>query len=527
MSFTIENKDEYCKEKDNIPQILTLPNEIIYEIFSHLSFETLHFSLRMVCRKMKCLVNRLTDVGGLFILLSKRKRNDQQNQLIDVIQTPNKSFKIKWKSIPCTPNESFFRKICTEKCQTHPSAELCYHTSSYEISRSQRTYQVYDEYFYFNAGDKVFCLHYHRKKFILYRYNVMNNNWDTFSDKSYNVKCNHIDYCPRSKFILNFEIRKPKHKPHPINLQEGVPDYRYQHSVYQSSPFLRLSKDGINNVQTKRTYEAWFCMCHIYLKSPKELETLELYSVLRIGPQRLMFVGGIWTHRINGRIERTEGQSGEVVNLVEHPNTSHNFINRHVIQVDLNSREYIVSWKSKYIDEMPYRPNPFCFKLKNNLYIAGHRSIRSFDNHLNEKERRLMCTSCPSFTSYTNKNKTKITSKEIICCCCDKFDLSEEKYYRNICSLPRPITNLIDLKVTTNKKESLALIDFYDPMDCRDKIWIFTEKDEKFEEHWDPNSEPCLDCKEDPRNTNFFGDGFMMGHHRVHPSWKMKIMNIQ
>ena len=73
------------------------------------------------------------------------------------------------------------------------------------------------------------------------------------------------------------------------------------------------------------------------------------------------------------------------------------------------------------------------------------------------------------------------------------------------------------MKVTTNKNESLALIDFYDPTDCRDKIWIFTEKGEKFEEHWDPNSEPCLDCKEYTRNHS----------HRVHPSWKMKLMNIQ
>ena len=346
---------------------------------------------------------------------------------------------------------------------------------------------------------------------------MMNNNWDTFSDKCYTVKCNHIDYCPLSKWIWNFEIRPPKHKTHPINLQEGVPDYSYQHFGYHNGPFLQPSKYGINNVQTKKTYEAWFCECHVGLNCPKELENLELYSALRIGSQRLLFVGGIWTHRIDTRIERTGGQSSEVVNLVEHPTTGQNFINRHVIQVDLNTRECIVSWKSKYIDEMPYRPNPFCFKLKNNLYIAGHRSYRPFDSHLNEKERRLMCTSCPSFTSYTNKNKTKITSKEIICCCCDKFDLLEEKYYRNICLLPRPMTNLIDLKVTTNKNESLALIDFHDQKDRRDKLWIFTEKEEKFEEYWDPKSEPCLDCKEDTINH----------HHRVHPSWKMKLINIQ
>ena len=330
----MSNTDEYCQEKNNSLQLLTLPEEIIHEMLSHLSFETLYFSLRMVCRKMKCLVDRYTDVGGLFILLSKNNRHNQQNQLIDVIQTPNKAFKINWKTIPSTPNESFYRETCTERCRYFPYEELCHHTLSRELRRSRRIYETYDEYFYFSTGGKTFCLHHHRKKFILYRYNVMNNNWDTFPDKCYTVKCKHIDYCPRSKFILNFEIRPPKHKSHPINLPEGVPDYRYPHSVYQSSPFLQPSKDGINNFQTKRTYEAWFCKCHIHLKRPKELESLKLYSVLRIGPQRLLFVGGIWTHRVYGRVVRTEGQSGEVVNLVEYPNTSHNFINRHVIQLD-------------------------------------------------------------------------------------------------------------------------------------------------------------------------------------------------
>ena len=105
--------------------------------------------------------------------------------------------------------------------------------------------------------------------------------------------------------------------------------------------------------------------------------------------------------------------------------------------------------------------------------------------------------------------------------------MSDEKYYRNICSLPRPIENLTNLKVTTNKNESLALINFYDQTDCRDKIWIFAEKEEKFEEHWDPNSEPCVECIEHPLNTSMSYNEYNKYNHRRHSSWKMNIMNIQ
>ena len=41
----------------------------------------------------------------------------------------------------------------------------------------------------------------------------------------------------------------------------------------------------------------------------------------------------------------------------------------------------------------------------------------------------------------------------------------------------------------------MAIIHFYDAEDCQEKIWIFSEKDEQFEEHLDPNSKICHRCK--------------------------------
>ena len=100
----------------------------------------------------------------------------------------------------------------------------------------------------------------------------------------------------------------------------------------------------------------------------------------------------------------------------------------------------------------------------------------------------------------------------------------EEKYYRNICSLPTTLRNIVNLKIATNKNDSLAVIEFYDAVDCRDKLWIFTEKEEKFEEHCDPKSEPCKQCKDDPLNSNLV---CRKRNHSSHFSCKKQILRIQ
>ena len=111
------NNDKCCKYK-NDPQMITLPEEIIYEIFSYLSFETLHFHLSKVCIQMKHFVDHYTDVGGLFFFASRWNRNRKNNQLVDVIQTRNKTFRINWKTVPSTPNESYHQRSGTKRCQS-------------------------------------------------------------------------------------------------------------------------------------------------------------------------------------------------------------------------------------------------------------------------------------------------------------------------------------------------------------------------------------------------------------------------
>ena len=277
----------------------------------------------------------------------------------------------------------------------------------------------------------------------------------------------------------------------------------------------------MTNITTGNTNEAQFCKGFIPLKKPEELHYIKHFSALRVGPKSLLIIGGFCIPKS----KKTLGRLNEIVNLVEHPNTSHSYINRYLHQVDLNQEDYTISWKSKYIAEMPYRSHPFCFKLKTNLYIAGHTPIAKFDHSLSDDERLLACTICTSKMKRADISPhIWIESESVECSCCDKYDLKEEKYYRNVCSLPSTLRNIINLKVATNKDESMAVFEFYDAVDCRNKVWIFTEKEEKFEEHWDPKSDPCSQCKDNPLNSSLF---CRKGNHSSHDSCKTQILRMK
>ena len=85
--------EKYLNDDSN-KQLIKLPEEIIREIFGYLSFETLYFTLRKVCKKMKCYVDHFTDVGGVFFLEGQKKGWAQKSQVIYIIKAKNGQFRI-------------------------------------------------------------------------------------------------------------------------------------------------------------------------------------------------------------------------------------------------------------------------------------------------------------------------------------------------------------------------------------------------------------------------------------------------
>ena len=94
--------EKYLNDDSN-KQLIKLPEEIIREIFSYLSFETLYFTLRKVCKKMKCYVDHFIDVEGIFFLEGHRRGRIQHSEVIYIIQTKNKQFKVFWRPVSFVP----------------------------------------------------------------------------------------------------------------------------------------------------------------------------------------------------------------------------------------------------------------------------------------------------------------------------------------------------------------------------------------------------------------------------------------
>ena len=77
-----------CPDGSNIFSIIRLPEEILREIFDYLSFETLYFALRKVCKKIQTYVDRYVDFAGTsFLFVCKEGSEDK---VIEIIELPKK-----------------------------------------------------------------------------------------------------------------------------------------------------------------------------------------------------------------------------------------------------------------------------------------------------------------------------------------------------------------------------------------------------------------------------------------------------
>ena len=420
---------------------MALPEEIFREIFYYLSNSTLYFSLRKVCKQMCHYVDRYIVVRGTFFLVSWEKC--RPNQIIDVIKTPSKRFKIDWKTNIWFPN----RPDSLEKTKIGCSCECKDNPLWYSIIDASINCSVTDG-----------------RKFIFYRYDILSNKWNIGSENC-NVFRRAIDGKRRLTYYRTPSTLHSLNHCRPILLPENIQD-KYDRGSYRTGKNLFLQLSGETNEKLDGAYEAQFCSCKIDLNRC--------------------------------------------------------VINRYILQANLNKNGYDITRNIDYMADMPNRTRPIFFKLKESLYIAGSYPIWSkIKGWMGTDHRNLVLN---KFQHYTGDN-----FKTADCVCCDKFDLSNEKYYPNICSIPAPLTYLTNLKVTTNKNESLAIIHFYDPIACREKIWLFNELDEQFEEHWDPNSKACSKCQritDDQDLNNSTTILSRMKLHMDHNQWKMRLLSI-
>ena len=78
--------NDKCQDGNNISPIMTLPEETMRKIFNYLSFETLFFSLRRVCKNIQTYVDRYLKVRGTSLLIGYQEGTEKE--VIEIMKDP-------------------------------------------------------------------------------------------------------------------------------------------------------------------------------------------------------------------------------------------------------------------------------------------------------------------------------------------------------------------------------------------------------------------------------------------------------
>ena len=464
------------------PVIMDLPEQILRQIFLHLDHITLFVSLRNVCQRMKTYVNRYIGKGGLFILIGQ---SGSPIELYCIFQRSPVKFNIYKKFISpivCNGDQEHRGSPCGLKCPP-------FHSNSYSYS-----YQLN----YFSWNDELLaCKNRYCKDSRLYQYQFMTDTWKVIFNK--------LSFCETKD-----PVQTCQHLP-PIDLLEGTSftpvvsikkhqdlPLSYQGTDLKIPPYLVIDYDKNNDV----IYEA---KCHdgeSVVKFPTAKDSLFNYSVCTKS-NRMYLVGGFWKHpKSKWKLHpyAVGANSTKVDNTLKHLFSEAKItFNSTLLRTELVIDKMNFTSRSRYNDEIPYRSQPLCFELNNSLYIAGHVPCNSCI--YKEDGTKIWRLDEPSLPLESILNEDKHFDREN-CKCCDRLDLSNEKYHRYVAVMPYSLKRVIQPKIAIDKDDAFVIISFYDPIDFKEKIWTFTE-DAGFVEHSDQASDVCNGCKKGADKKTF------------------------
>ena len=473
----------------SIPCLIDLPEQVLRQIFHYIDFETLFVHLQETCQSMKNVVNQYINMGGVFLMVG---RVDSPLELLFVFRQASKRFNVYRKGIA---------PISCDVSNEHPGSlcgPLC--PPFYD--------ELDDEPSYFAWNNTIVSCLKQRQRYVIYQYQFETGKWK--------IIYKNVSVCEAKSHV------PPSLHCHPFKLPEGTwyPLTCQKNKLNATAPYLDIKHTNY----TRKICGAKFCGSDLNVQGLTEINSLLNYSSVCIDSKRICIVGGVWQSkkegelffRTNFRTKIAKGHSSSLnakiilkTNEVASKDIKQQF-NRLIMMGEISSSGLSITWKSKYISDIPYRSFPLCFKLKNNLYIAG-----SYAGNIDRKAH---------IDEVCNHERALVD-----CFCCDRFDFTIQKYYRNVYSIPYTINRVNQPKVTKNAAETFAVIAFYDLLDCQDKIWIFTE-DAGFEDHSDfATSSRCKMCAES-RPANTFKTYLQLRQHRqhqLHSSWKRQILSIK
>ena len=150
-----------CQDGNKISTIMTLPEETMCEIFNYLSFETLYFSLRNVCKNLQIYVDHYLKLRGSSFLVGGQE--GLETEVIEIIKQPGNGLIILRTPLSST-------SFITSKLQHNASLD-------------KHPARLIDKVLYAAMRESGVCYIYKNEVFesqkgLIYRYDLESDKWE-------------------------------------------------------------------------------------------------------------------------------------------------------------------------------------------------------------------------------------------------------------------------------------------------------------------------------------------------------------
>ena len=410
------------------PNLHDMHEDIFREIFQYLNDEFVYFTLRSVSRNIKGYVDAYIQLGGIFMSVSRRdnvteiwyvlEQNDKVRTIFSKLSDP----------YPYPPTRYYKEQIVSTCWSTH-TREILVHTVAElggfgakfkgKIVIGVHSYNMEEE----SKTRKIKA----SWPFDINEYNAKENKWIPIQSIQSVNDCENYDYLLGSGVPIKCWCQ--------IGDSSLIIFYNEMNTIYTRLIHINIAHEH-STTKTRNTLkrfgESRSTFSSYMVAFPFQLRGISEFSVIRIASNKIMLVGGI------------------INNNVGHSMTKYN---QQLWQGTLNKDGQNLTWARVDLIEIvsiKIHRNPLCFKLKDNVYITGGTNVPLWES-----------------------GGIFVTNDLLSC---DRYNLSENKYYTSVYTLPY-ILNYDETSILTNDNETFAII----LDDKYMKILLFTE-DQGFKE---------------------------------------------
>ena len=435
-----------CKNKNINTNILHLHEEVMRKIFHFLSYEDIYFNIRNVCRQFKYMVDDYIEVAGRFILSYGPETSTKQ---LFVFKRNTHIAALCFRATDLNvPQPNFELKHIDANSKFHFGGGSLGATINDELVigiyywEDDRNCECYSHYSYY----------YDRAKPYFVKYNTLEKNWNEI--ESFNLH-DQTDISLKSDLVSSCLVD--------TILGKSILVFESEYREGNSFIHYNLKRLHIHPKSKEKRGAKVYSGKHSHTLNPdKDFSTMKIPIAFKENePMSEITDCAIINSNFN-EVILVGGKDGKTK-----LNRKLWKLNLHKVSRKNGSLHYL--WVANSVSSITPRVRPICFKLKNNMFMAGGQTLNESDEcicleseYYQEMDKDGILKCFARFCRSKNKWKDMLT--------CDKYDISGNNYYESCYSLPCPI-NDVD-KVVTDGNETFAIITRRNTGTCL----IFTEE---------------------------------------------------